>query len=89
MKAKEKHLKQAWLCVRLGLILLILIGLLTACETARSNDLAIVNAPTVIVYDTTIQKRVADEIESGLCPAMTSFVIDYKQLRDEVRAVFP
>lgn len=41
----------------------------------------------MVDYSLDLQDRVADEIQSGQCQAMTVMIIDYGQMRDETRVL--
>lgn len=73
-----------------GLLSLALIGQLTGCSAASTNDtleLGKVNLPTVIEYDVEIQQQAAAEIKADHCPILTSFAVDYGVQRDELRVL--
>lgn len=72
-----------------ALIVLLLLGSLTGCETALSDtkDLGQVSYPTVVVYDQATQKAAAGEITAGSCPVMSDMLVDYGQVRDEIRVL--
>lgn len=66
--------------MRSHVIALMMLLLLTGCETAHSSA-----GLTVIEYSKEVQIKAADEMASGVAPTLNLMMNDYSVLRDQAR----
>lgn len=89
MQKMPLRIKIGW--VRFPLLLSVI--LLTACETATFKTVK----PPIVTYSEKVQNHAADELEAmgppcprddvyGECSAVKRMVIDYKDVRNKIRA---